>query len=155
MTKPFSLNVGESINTFWQSDSAMLVVRRFRMWKYYLVGIFASGISGLVITLISFLGGLIGLTLLSIPFGLLAGFIGGRLEKKYAKSTWGKVGFLLLALVMGIIFPAIPFFLIIMFGSALIVLILILEELNIHLLPDFMNSISFFSRLITIHILIT
>jgi hypothetical protein len=123
------------------------------MWKYYLVGIFCSGISGLVITLISFWGGLIGLTLLSIPFGLLAGFIGGRLEKKYAKSTWEKVGFILLTLVMGIIFPTIPFLLFILAGSAIILLITTLEKMNIHLLPDIRNTISLLSPfLITIHV---
>jgi len=113
------------------------------MRKHYIVGVIASGIIGFFITLIIFWGGLIGLTLLSIPFGLLAGFIGGRLEKKYAKSTWGKAGFIILTLTLGVLLPTIPLILFFLAWSAIVLLFYILEQMNIHFLPDITNTISF------------
>jgi hypothetical protein len=83
----------------------MLVVRRCEMWKYYISGGLISLIVGVILSLMWVDAGLTPIYfVLALPGGLLAAYIGTKLEKKFTKApTLYKLGFVFLSVILSII----------------------------------------------------
>lgn len=87
------------------------------MWKYYITGVLVSVISGYILLgmMMSFdaYGGPILLdSMYVLPGGLLAGFVGYGLERRFASSLLHKIGLIFLTIIQSVIlsFVSIIFF---------------------------------------------
>ena len=85
------------------------------MWKYFLVGVIVSLLSGFIMSVPFMYDGYLyseysGL-LYALPGGVLAGYAGGLIDKKIAKTTLHKLGIMLITIVLSILFSFGSFFL--------------------------------------------
>jgi hypothetical protein len=83
----------------------MLVMRRCGMWIYYISGGLISLIVGIFLSLLWVDAGLTPIYFVfALPGGLLAAYIGAKLEKKFTKTpTLHKLGFVFLSVILSII----------------------------------------------------